>query len=121
MSTFAGISGTRLRQFIEQVEYLEEQKAAVADDMKEVFAEAKGAGFDVKVIRQILKMRKMDQDELMEQEAVLETYLQALNMSSKVSQSAEEKIASTPTTTDDALVSTETETDDAGETISDAA
>ena len=119
MNTFAGISGSRLRQFIEQVEYLEEQKAAVADDMKEVFAEAKSAGFDVKVIRQILKMRKMDQDELMEQEAVLETYLQALNMTSKVSPSAEEKIASAaPSVTED---SAHSETNDAGEALSDAA
>ena len=82
MSTFGGVSGGRLRQFIEQVEYLEEQKAALASDMREVFAEAKSAGFDVKVIRQILKIRKMDQDEFQEQEAVLETYLQALRMSS---------------------------------------
>ncbi len=82
MSTFAGISGTRLRQFIEQVEYLEEQKIALAADTKEIFAEAKSAGFDVKIIRQILKIRKMDKDELEEQEAVLETYMQALNMSS---------------------------------------
>ena len=84
MTTFAGISGARLRQIIEQVEYLEEQKAAVTNDMREVFGEAKSAGFDVKVIRQILKMRKMDQEELQEQEAVLETYLQALKMTSSV-------------------------------------
>lgn len=87
MTTFAGVSGARLRQIIEQVEYLEEQKAALANDMREVFAEAKSAGFDVKVIRQILKMRKMDQEELQEQEAVLETYLQALKMTSPVEKS----------------------------------
>tara|TARA_R110002095_G_scaffold119532_1_gene104084 strand:+ start:1274 stop:1591 length:318 start_codon:yes stop_codon:yes gene_type:complete len=89
MTTFAGVSGTQLRQFIEQAEYLEEQKAALASDTREVFAEAKSAGFDVKVIRQILKMRKMDQDELREQEAVLDVYLQALNMSSKVAKDAQ--------------------------------
>ncbi len=91
MTTFAGVSGARLRQFIEQVEYLEEQKAAIASDTREVFAEAKSAGFDVKVIRQILKMRKMDQDELREQEAILDTYLQALNMTSKVTQPTAEE------------------------------
>jgi len=88
MTTFAGVSGAQLRQFIEQVEYLEEQKAALASDTREVFAEAKSAGFDVKVIRQILKMRKMDQDELRELEEVLDVYLQALNMSSRSTKEA---------------------------------
>ena len=80
MTTYGGVSGNRLRQIIEQVEYLEEQKAALATDIREVFAEAKSAGFDVKAIRQILKIRKMDHDEHQEQEAILETYLQALKM-----------------------------------------
>lgn len=78
MTDFAGISGNQLRQFIERVEYLEEQKAAIAGDIREVMAEAKGSGFDIKVVRQILKMRKMDQDELQEQESLLTVYLQAL-------------------------------------------
>ncbi|NCP62634.1 MAG: DUF2312 domain-containing protein [Alphaproteobacteria bacterium] len=91
MTTFAGISGAQLRQFIEQVEYLEEQKAALASDTREVFAEAKSAGFDVKVIRQILKMRKMDQDELRELEEVLDVYLQALNMSSRATKKTDEE------------------------------
>ena len=91
MTTFAGISGAQLRQFIEQVEYLEEQKAALASDTREVFAEAKSAGFDLKVIRQILKMRKMDQDELRELEEVLDVYLQALNMSSGAAKKATEE------------------------------
>lgn len=85
MTTFGGVSGNRLRQFIEQIEYLEEQKAGIAADTREVFSEAKSAGFDVKVIRQILKIRKMDQDELSEQEAILETYMQALKMTSATS------------------------------------
>lgn len=99
MTTFAGVSGSQLRQFIEQVEYLEEQKAALASDTREVFAEAKSAGFDVKVIRQILKMRKMDQDELRELEEVLDVYLQALNMSSRATKEVE-KEANTSSTSD---------------------
>ncbi|HBN21980.1 MAG TPA: hypothetical protein DD412_01930 [Holosporales bacterium] len=98
MTTFAGVSGSQLRQFIEQVEYLEEQKAALASDTREVFAEAKFAGFDVKVIRQILKMRKMDQDELRELEEVLDVYLQALNMSSRATKEVEEESASPSST-----------------------
>lgn len=97
MTTFAGVSGSQLRQFIEQVEYLEEQKAALASDTREVFAEAKSAGFDVKVIRQILKMRKMDQDELKELEEVLDVYLQALNMSSRSAKEAEKEANASPT------------------------
>lgn len=102
MTTFAGVSGSQLRQFIEQVEYLEEQKAALASDTREVFAEAKSAGFDVKVIRQILKMRKMDQDELRELEEVLDVYLQALNMSSRATKetAAEETSSNTDSDTD---------------------
>ena len=84
MTNFAGISGTQLRQYIEQMEYLEEQKSALAEDMRTVLSEAKSAGFDVKIIKQILKIRKMDKDELLEQEAVLDTYLKALDMTSKV-------------------------------------
>lgn len=80
MTNFAGVSGNQLRQFIERLEYLEEQKAAVAGDIREVFAEAKTVGFDVKVIRKILKLRKMDKDELREQEEMLSIYLQALEM-----------------------------------------
>ena len=93
MTNFGGVSGAHLRQFIEQVEYLEEQKASVSSDMRDVFSEAKSAGFDVKVIRQILKMRKMNKDELREQEEVLNTYLQALEMTSQVKKMQEEERA----------------------------
>ena len=57
---------------------LEEEKAAIANDVKEIFAEAKSAGFDIKAVRQIIKIRKMDFDDRMEQEAILETYMHAL-------------------------------------------
>jgi len=79
MTHVAGISGTQLKQFLERIEYLEEQKAAVAGDIRDVFGEAKSSGFDVKVLRQILKVRKMNRDELEEQEALFDTYIQALD------------------------------------------
>lgn len=93
MTNFGGVSGAHLRQFIEQIEYLEEQKASVAGDIRDTFAEAKAAGFDIKVIRQILKMRKIDKDELREQEEVLSLYLQALDMAAQVKKMHEEESA----------------------------
>ena len=69
-----------LRAFIERIERLEEEKQAIAGDVKEVFSEAKGEGFDVKAMRAVLRLRKMDQDDRAEQEALLETYLTALGM-----------------------------------------
>ena len=75
-----GATGARLRSFIERIERLEEDKAAVMEDMKEVFAEAKSDGFDVKIMRQILKIRKMDDADRAEQEALLETYMSAIGM-----------------------------------------
>lgn len=81
MSNFAGVSGNQLRSFLERIEFLEEQKANISADMREVFAEAKSTGFDVKVMRRILKLRKMNEEELQEQEEILQVYLQALEMS----------------------------------------
>lgn len=69
-----------LRAFIERIERLEEEKAALTADIREVFAEAKSSGFDTKAMRAILKIRKQDDHERMEQEAVLATYLHALGM-----------------------------------------
>ena len=80
MSNFAGVSGNHLKQFIERLENLEEQKVAVLSDIKEVLSEAKSEGFDIKTIKQIVKIRKMDQDDLKEQEEILNIYLQALQM-----------------------------------------
>jgi uncharacterized protein (UPF0335 family) len=80
MADVGGIAGDRLKSFIERIERLEEEKRALSEDIKEVFAEAKGDGFDTKIMRQILKIRKMDQDELDEQEAMLDVYLRALGM-----------------------------------------
>lgn len=69
-----------LKAFVERVERLEEEKKAIADDIREVYAEAKGGGFDVKALRQVVKLRKMDKDERAESDAILSTYLAALGM-----------------------------------------
>lgn len=70
----------QLRQFIEQIERLEEEKKAIAEDIRDKFAEAKAVGFDVKAMREILKLRKKSSDDRQEEEAVLTTYLHALGM-----------------------------------------
>ena len=69
-----------LKAFVERVERLEEEKKTIADDIRDVYAEAKGNGFDIKALRQVVRLRKQDTDERKEQEAILETYLQALGM-----------------------------------------
>jgi uncharacterized protein (UPF0335 family) len=69
-----------LKSFVERIERLEEEKKALSDDIKDVYAEAKGNGFDVKALRQVVRLRKQDKDERAEQEAILDTYLQALGM-----------------------------------------
>jgi uncharacterized protein (UPF0335 family) len=74
------VNGGHLRSFIERIERLEEDKKTIADDIKDVYAEAKGNGFDTKALRTIVRMRKMDSDERREQEEVLETYMHALGM-----------------------------------------
>ena len=73
-------TGQRLRSFIERVERLEEDKKAIADDIKEVYAEAKAQGFDVKTMRKIVSLRKKDPDDRAEEDALLETYMSALGM-----------------------------------------
>jgi len=70
----------QLKAIIERIEKLEEEKKAISDDIKDVYGEAKGNGFDVKALRTIIRMRKQDADERQEQETILETYLQALGM-----------------------------------------
>ncbi len=69
-----------LKAFVERVERLEEEKKALSEDIKDVYAEAKGNGFDVKALRQVVRLRKQDKHERAEQEAILDTYLQALGM-----------------------------------------
>ena len=70
----------QLKAFVESVERLEEEKKAISDDIKDVYAEAKGNGFDVKALRTIIRLRKQDADERREQETILETYMHALGM-----------------------------------------
>ena len=75
-----GIARDQLKSVIERIERLEEEKQAIADDIKEVYAEAKGNGFDTKIIRQVIRIRKQDTAERQEQEALLDVYLAALGM-----------------------------------------
>ena len=70
----------QLRAFIERIERLEEDKQAIADDIKEVFAELKGTGFDTKAVRTLIRLRKKDQAERQEEEAILDLYKAALGM-----------------------------------------
>lgn len=80
MANKGGIAKDRLRSFIERIERLEEEKAALAGDIREVYAEAKGTGFDAKIMRQIVKLRKLDNAERQEQEALLDLYKQAVGL-----------------------------------------
>jgi len=70
----------QLKAFVERVERLEEEKKTIADDIRDVYAEAKVSGFDIKALRTVVRMRKQDVNERKEQEAILETYLHALGM-----------------------------------------
>ena len=80
MPDVGGIAGERLRAFIERIERLEEEKRTLSEDIKEVYAEAKGTGFDAKIMRQIIRIRRMDQDDVDEQETLLDLYKRALGM-----------------------------------------
>ncbi len=80
MTDGGGIATKRLRSFIERIERLEEEKAALAADVREVYAEAKGDGFDVKTMRQIVRLRKMESSDRAEQEALLDLYKAALGL-----------------------------------------
>jgi uncharacterized protein (UPF0335 family) len=88
MTGFGGVAVDQLRSVIERIERLEEEKAALAADIREIFAEAKGNGFDSKALRQIIKLRKMEANERYEQEAILDTYLRALGMAPDVEEAA---------------------------------
>lgn len=80
MSTVGGISGDYLRGYIGRIERLEEEKAGLTTDISDVYAEAKGNGFDKAIIRQIVKIRKLDKFEQEEQETLLDLYKRALGM-----------------------------------------
>lgn len=70
----------QLKAFIERLERMESEKEAIASDIKEIYAEAKGTGFDTKIIREVIRIRKQDPNERSEREAILDTYLRALGM-----------------------------------------
>jgi uncharacterized protein (UPF0335 family) len=76
----SGFAAGQLRSLIERIERLEEEKAALASDIREVYAEAKGTGFDTKIMRQVVRLRKLDKADRQEAEAVLDLYLSALGM-----------------------------------------
>lgn len=75
------IAGDQLKSIVERIERLEEEKKTIADDIKEVYAEAKGNGYDVKVLRKVIAIRKRDANERAEEEAILDLYLQAVGES----------------------------------------
>ncbi len=89
MANVGGVAGEHLKSYIERIERLEEEKADLATDIREVFAEAKGNGFDVKTMRQIIKIRKMDASDRDEQEHMLDLYKRALGMLSELDEMEE--------------------------------
>ena len=80
MSDDGAVEGAKLRSFVERLENLEEEKQAVAEQIREVMAEAKGEGFDTKILRQLLKLRKMQDHDRLEQEELLDVYKRAIGM-----------------------------------------
>jgi uncharacterized protein (UPF0335 family) len=80
MPDVGGIGGEQLKSFIERIERLEEEKRALAEDIKEVYAEARGSGFEPKIMRQVIRIRKRDQDDLDEEESLIELYKRAIGM-----------------------------------------
>jgi uncharacterized protein (UPF0335 family) len=80
MPDVGGIAAEKLRSFVERIERLEEEKKALSDDIRDVYAEAKGGGFDLKVLRQVVRLRKLNSAERQEQETLLDIYKRALGM-----------------------------------------
>jgi uncharacterized protein (UPF0335 family) len=80
MSDAHGVARDQLRAFVERIERLEEEKKTIADDIKDVYGEAKGMGFDAKILKKVISLRKKDEQERMEEDAILDTYLHALGM-----------------------------------------
>lgn len=93
MSNVGGVSSAQLKSFIERIERLEEEKAAIGEQIREVFGEAKGTGFDIKIIRQVLKIRKLETQERLEQEELLDLYLTALGMTASALEKEREMAA----------------------------
>ncbi|PTW59496.1 uncharacterized protein (UPF0335 family) [Breoghania corrubedonensis] len=83
MADTGGVAADQLRAFVERIERLEEEKKAISDDIKDVYGEAKGTGFDVKILRQVVRLRKQEPHEREEQEAILDLYMHALGMAAQ--------------------------------------
>lgn len=88
-SNHGGVAGDILRSFIERIERLEEEKKGIADDIREVYAEAKSSGFEPKIMRQVVRIRKLERHEREEQEALLDVYLHALEGGAREADAAE--------------------------------
>lgn len=80
MTNIGGVSAEQLKSYVERIENLEEEKAKVSEDVREVYSEAKGNGFDTKTLREVVKLRKMDHDDRQEQEYMLDLYKKALGL-----------------------------------------
>ena len=80
MAESGGVAAGQLRSLIERIERLEEEKKGLSDDIRDVFAEAKGNGFDTKIMRQVIRLRKKEPAERQEEEAILDLYMHALGM-----------------------------------------
>jgi len=80
MTDIGGISAERLRSFVERIERLEEERRTLGENVKEIYSEAKSNGYDTKILRQVIKIRRMDKDDRDEAETLLEIYLKALGM-----------------------------------------
>lgn len=76
----AGVNGERLKSIIERIERLEEEKKGLAEDIRDIYAEAKGVGYDAKIIRKVIKLRAMEKSEREEQEELIGVYLSALGV-----------------------------------------
>jgi uncharacterized protein (UPF0335 family) len=88
MSGPGGVAGDQLRAFVERIEHIEEEIKGLMDDKKDVFAEAKGEGFDVKILKEVIKIRKQDEKERDEKESLLDVYLHALETAAPLAQAA---------------------------------
>ncbi len=88
MSDTVGLAGDRIRSFVERIEQLETELKELTEGKKEVFAEAKNEGFDVKILKEIIKLRKQDEEEREEQETLLDVYMRAMSEGEPTAQAA---------------------------------
>ena len=88
MSGPGGVAGDQLRAFVERIEHIEEEIKGLMEDKKEIFAEAKGEGFDVKILKEVIKIRKQDEKERDEKESLLDVYLHALETAAPLAEAA---------------------------------